>query len=91
MAQIQTSEPDVAQQGKTWYARAIRAQVETEANIGKIVYIDTQTGDYEIGDDLGLDAPRRLHARHPNASLYAIRVGYNVVDSFGGVVERTTP
>lgn len=90
MAQMQLKENEVARRGKALYAEHIRTLVETEANIGKLVYIDTETGDYEIGDDIGLDAPHRLQSKHPDAALYAIRIGYNVVDSFGGVVERTS-
>jgi len=62
--------------------------VETEENIGKLISIDIETGEYEIGDDRSLAAPRSLQARHPGAALYTLRIGYNVVDSFGGVVER---
>jgi hypothetical protein len=80
---------EIARRGKELYAQRLRAQVETEETIGKLIYIDIETGDYEIGDDKSLDAPRRLLAKYPGAALYTIRIGYNVVDSFGGVIERT--
>ena len=31
----------------------------------------------------------RLYARHPDATLYGIRIGYNVAAALGGVMERT--
>ena len=80
---------EISQRGKEIYQQRLRTQVETEENIGKLISIDIETGDYEIGDDKSLAAPHRLHARHPGAALYTLRIGYNAVDSFGGVVERT--
>ena len=83
------SSEEISRRGKELYKQHLRAQVETEENIGKLISIDIETGDYEIGDDKSLDAPHRLQARHPGTALYTLRIGYNVVDSFGGVVERT--
>jgi hypothetical protein len=80
---------EISRRGKEIYQERLRAQVETEENMGKLIAIDIETGDYEIGDDKSLEAPRRLQGRHPGAALYTIRIGYNVVDSFGGIVERT--
>jgi hypothetical protein len=71
------------------YEQTIRAHVETDANTGKLVSIDIETGDYETGDDTDLDAPRRLHAKHPGAAVYTRRIGYNTTYALGGVLERT--
>ncbi|WP_373541539.1 hypothetical protein [Chamaesiphon sp.] len=49
--------------------------------------IDIETGDYEV-DKNGLQAAKRLNARHENTRLFGIRIGYNIVASFGGVMER---
>ncbi len=46
------SREEIAQRGKGIYEDRIRTQVETANNIGKIVSIDVETGEYEIGDDL---------------------------------------
>ncbi len=51
----------VEQRGRELYQGKIRAQVETEANIGKIVSIDVNSGDYEVDADL-LTAGDRLLA-----------------------------
>ncbi len=72
----------------------LRAQVETPENIGRLLVMDLDSGDYEIDtsrDDIGLEATRRLQSRHPGASLHALRIGYQTAASFCGVLERTQP
>ncbi len=87
MGRSQMSSMEVGRLGKAMYAQSIRDKVETEENIGKMVIIDVETGEYEI-DDLGLEASRHLHAKHPDAALYGIRIGYNVAETLGGLMER---
>ena len=89
MAQTQVSREDVARRAKGLYADSIRAQVESEENIGKMVIIDVKSGDYEI-DSTGLEAARQLHAKRPNAELYGIRIGFRAADAIGGAMERAT-
>jgi hypothetical protein len=91
MSHPRFSSAEVVQRGEELYEQGIRTQVETEPNIGKLVSIDIKTGDYEIGTDDSLDAPRRLHAKHPGAAVYTKRIGYNAVYALGGVLERTAP
>lgn len=38
--------------GHEIYETQLRDTVETEENIGRLISIDINTGDYEIGDDL---------------------------------------
>lgn len=83
------SPEEVGRRGEDWYQKSIRAQVETAENIGKMVIIDVETGDYEV-DEMGIESARRLQARHPDASLYGKRIGYDVAEALGGVMERTT-
>jgi hypothetical protein len=73
---------EIAQRGKEWYERGIRAKVE-EGNTGKILLIDIETGDYEIDDDQ-VAAAHRLLAKHPDAALYGMRVGYPSLGKIGG-------
>jgi hypothetical protein len=80
----------IDQRGQELYEERIREQVETEENIGKILAIDVETGDYEIADD-PLTAGRRLLARHPGAAIFALRIGYNAVYALGGSLTRTAP
>jgi hypothetical protein len=82
---------EISRRGLELYEQQIRAKVESEENIGKLVSIDIETGDYEIGDDTSIEAPLRLHAKHPGAAIYTHRIGYNAAVSLGGVVERTAP
>ena len=76
--------------GEELYQQHIRQQVETEANIGKMVIIDIDSGDFEVGDNIAIEATRQLRARNANGRFYGIRIGYNVAVSIGGVMERTT-
>ena len=61
--------------------------METEENIGKIVIIGFESGDYKV-DGTGLKAARKLSAKHPHSRLFRIRTAYNVAVSFDGVIER---
>lgn len=82
------SSEEVGRRGQEIYERCLRTQLETEENIGKLLSIDIETGDYEIGDDRTLEAPLRLHKKHPGAAVYTLRIGYNAVDALGGILER---
>lgn len=87
MQTILLSHEEVARLAKQLYESTIRQQVETEDNIGKMVIIDIETGNYEV-DKTGLQAAKNLTEKNPNARLFGIQIGYNVAASFGGVMER---
>jgi hypothetical protein len=87
MQAILLSREEVARRARQLYESSIRQQVEVEENIGQMVIIDIETGNYEV-DETGLKASRILKKKHPNARLSGIRIGYNVAVSFGGVTER---
>jgi len=89
MRTILLSHEEVAQLATQLYESGIRQKVESDSNIGKMVIIDVETGDYEI-DKNGLHASNRLSERHPDARLFGIRIGYNVAASLGGVMERVS-
>ena len=38
-----------------------------------------------------ITAVKRLRARQPNAEVFTLRIGYNVVYTIGGTIERTAP
>jgi hypothetical protein len=80
---------EVATRAKKLYADKIRAIVEQEDNIGKMVVIDAQTGEYAV-DRSGIHSAIALKAKNPNARLFTIRIGYDVAVSFGGNIERVT-
>lgn len=88
MQAILLSREEVAQRAKQLYETSIRQKVEVEENIGKMVIIDIETGDYEVNKN-GLCAADYLSEKHPNARLVGFKIGYNVAASFGGgVMER---
>jgi hypothetical protein len=68
------------------YAR-VRRVVETPENIGKMMIIDVDSGEFEI-DEEGFESSDKLKARHPNGRRFGIRVGYRAAESFGGMRER---
>lgn len=78
---------DIARRGEAWYENHLRAAVETPENIGKMVTIDVDTGEYAIADR-GIEASDRLRAKRPDALLYGIRIGYKASETIGGVLER---
>jgi hypothetical protein len=78
---------EVARRAKKLYADKIRSIVECEDNIGKMVVIDSETGEYAV-DRSGIHSAIALKAKNPNARLFTIRIGYDVAVAFGGNIER---
>ncbi len=78
----------VASRAKQFYENGIRQNVEHGDNIGKMIVIDAETGEYGI-DESGVETALRLKQKNPNARLFTIRIGYDVAVGFGGAVERT--
>lgn len=87
MQAILLSREEVAQRAKLLYEESIQEQVEQEENIGKMVIIDIETGEYAV-DTTGLESAKILRTKNPHARLFGIKIGYNVAVSFGGVMER---
>ena len=87
MQTILLSHEEVGYRAKQMYESIIRQQVESEDNIGKMVIIDIETGNYAVDKD-GLQAARHLGEKNPTARLFGLRIGYNVAASLGGVMER---
>ena len=79
---------EIAQRGEEIYDRSLRDKVETKENIGRIIAIDIETGDYAIDDDV-FAAGHGLVAKHPGAATWTKRVGYNAVYALGGALRRT--
>jgi hypothetical protein len=88
MQTILLSSEEVAQQAMKLYEFSIRDAVEIEANIGKMVIIDIETGKYQV-DLNGIESARNLRQQNPTARLFGIKIGYNVAASFSGAMERT--
>jgi hypothetical protein len=89
MPHAKYSSEEITCRGKEIYEHRVRGMVETQENIGKIVSIDIETGDFEVGDDL-ISTGERMFARHPGAALFGARIGYNAVYAVGGSLVRTS-
>ena len=88
MQAIFWSVEEVARRAKQFY-QGIRSEVEHGDNIGKMIVIDAETGEYGI-DKSGVESALRLKQKNPNARLFTMRIGYDVAFSFGGAsMERT--
>ena len=70
-----------AVRGEEIYHRVIRPTL-TEADRGKAVAIDVDSGDYEIGKD-GIVTIPALKSRRPDAKVWMRRVGYRTYRWFG--------
>jgi hypothetical protein len=81
MPHARLSADEIVERGKQIYEERLRALVEP-GNEGRLLVIDVETGDYELADDL-LSAGDRLHARHPGAALYSMRIGSPVLYRIG--------
>ena len=88
MQAIFWSVEEVAHRAKQLYENGIRQQVEYGDNIGKMIVIDSETGEYGI-DKTGVETALKLKQKNPNARLFTMRIGYDVAVSFGGAIERT--
>ncbi|MBK1988660.1 hypothetical protein A0J48_014110 [Sphaerospermopsis aphanizomenoides BCCUSP55] len=88
MSKPKLSDDEITQRGKEIYENSIRPLVETPANIGKIISINVETGEYEIGDDL-LTTSLRLRTKQADVALWTERIGFNAVYAVGGTLVRT--
>ncbi|WP_414578777.1 hypothetical protein [Anabaena sp. CCY 9402-a] len=87
MQTILLSSEEVGKRARELYDNNIRQQVETEENIGKMVIIDIETGEYAV-DKTGIESAHYLRKKNPLARLFGIRIGYKVAASFNGDMER---
>lgn len=76
----ETSEA-IAARGEEIYQQQIRDKVDPKHK-GKFLVLDIETGDYEI-DAEDLVAADRLLAKHPNATIYGVRVGFPAAYGIG--------
>ena len=72
---------EIGRKGRELYKKRIAAQVEAEHR-GRVISIDVNTGDYELGDSI-LTAAKRLLKRNPNAKPWSMRVGGDAVYHLG--------
>ena len=82
------SSDEIARRGERLWETTLRPRLDLKENVGKILSIDVETGDYELGDD-PLETSRRLQARHRDAAIWTKRVGYDAVYAVGGTRTKT--
>ena len=79
----------IAARGKEIYSQQVQHKVEPQHK-GKIVAIDIQTGDYEVGDN-DLKAIKHLLAKRPESIIYSLRIGVGPVYGIGFNFKANTP
>ena len=70
-----------ARLGSETYERLVRPKVEA-GDLGRIVAIDIETGDFEVAEN-SLAASQRLLTRRPDAQIWCARIGYPAVHHVG--------
>ena len=78
-----------ATRGTAIYTERVKPLL-TEADEGKIVALDVESGAYEI-DNNKLAAIHRLRSRRPGAIAWLVRVGSPYVDRLGSGRHATKP
>jgi hypothetical protein len=76
----------IVDRGEEIYRQRLQPLVE-DGNKGKYLVVDIESGDYAVGEDMSA-LSQSLHARRPEAPLYALRIGYPYTGRIGG---RLTP
>ncbi|AKG21338.1 hypothetical protein [Calothrix sp. 336/3] len=87
MSKPKLSDEEITQRGRELYENSIRQRVETPENIGKIISINVETGEYELGDDL-LVTSLKIRNKQEDAALWSERIGFNAVYAVGGTLFR---
>ncbi len=64
MPTILLSREEMARRARLLYKNSMRQQVETDENIGKMVIIDFESGDYKV-DETRLKAARKRACKKP--------------------------
>jgi hypothetical protein len=78
----------VAAIGQKIYEERIRSIVETPENIGKMLTIDVETGEYRTGVN-SIEGGLELKHKNPVARLFTLKIGYDVAVCFDGTTGRT--
>lgn len=73
---------EVASRGKAIYGGQIRDKVESKHK-GEFLVIDIETSEYEMHAE-DLVATKRLLAKHPDAVIYGLRIGFPSAYRIGG-------
>ena len=83
-AETRLTPDEIGDRGQALYEERLRDQVET-VYLGQYLVIDIASGDYEIGPE-HLPTAKKLRARHPDASLCGLKIGYPATVAIGGAL-----
>lgn len=72
---------EIARRGSELYERNVYPTTQL-SDIGKIVLIDIESGEWEIDTD-EIAAAKRLETRYPDTQIWMVRVGSPYVRRFG--------
>jgi hypothetical protein len=75
------SPEEFKRRGTELYEGKIRSLVEP-GNIGRLLCIDIDSGDYAVADDK-LEAAQVLIDKNPDAQIWCLRIGHVAVEKFG--------
>lgn len=76
---------ELARRGTEIYEQRLRSQLAA-GNKGRILAIDVDSGDFELADN-NMEAANGLIARHPDAQIWSLRIGYKAVRHFNPPLE----
>jgi len=77
----------IIDKGEEIYNRLIRPAIEKQ-HAGRLVAIDVETEDYEIGDDGG-EVTNKLRHRRPDAFVALMRIGGGGVYRIGFIPQKS--
>lgn len=85
MKEKQYTKEEIVARGEAIYTSQLCTTIENEENLGKIVMIDIESGDFKIAST-GLEASQQIRVRRPEVVFCALRIGYTAVETIGGVL-----
>lgn len=89
MSALRPTAKEIVERGQVIYESRIRSLVERD-HFGKYLVIDIETGEYEIDAD-HLIASNHAAAKHPDALLFAMRIGYRAGGRIGARSRAVRP
>ncbi len=79
------SPQETARRAEAWYNGELRQQIEIEENLGKILAVDVDSGEYLLASDV-LAAADAMRQRKADADMFFFRIGYPAVQKVGGAL-----
>lgn len=81
MARADYARDEVIRRGKQVFVERIQPHVGPD-DAGKYLAINIETEEWAMGNDT-MGPTARLHAEHPDAALYTMRIGYPATGRIG--------